>query len=100
MTELRRDEADKLLKSNPVLLVLVLVLILVRELRHNTLHKLTIQFELLHHRGHIVWRGWRIVGTTTTTTRWSNHPAGIQQGVVQHAYNFNNFKTSTNQRDI
>jgi hypothetical protein len=45
------------------------------KLSHDSNHELAVHLKLLHHSCHIVWRGW-IVGTTaTTTTTWSNHPA-------------------------
>ena len=80
--ELRGAESDKLLKSNAVLMVLVLVLglILVIQLSYDSSHELTIQFKLLHHPSHIVRRRWRITGTTTTTSGWSNHPAKFNRG--------------------
>ena len=69
-------ETRKVVQSYCCRLLIVSMMVLVRELSHDSFHELTVQFKLLHHASHIVWRRWWIVGTTAMTTR-SNHPAKI-----------------------
>ena len=69
-------ETSKVVQSYCGSLLIVSVMVLVRELSHDSRHELTVQLELTHHASHIVWRRWWILGTTATATR-SNHPARI-----------------------
>ena len=73
-------EAGEVVQSHGGMLMVVPILIRLRELSHDILHELTVQFELLHHRGHVIRRRRWVVGTTTTsttTTTTTSHPARI-----------------------
>src|ERR1041385_4746158 len=69
-------EAGEVVRSHGGMLMVVPILIRLGELSHDILHELTVQLELLHHRGHVIRRRRWVVGTTTTTTTTS-HPARI-----------------------
>ena len=67
-------EAGEIMQRYCDRLLIVPMIVLLRKLSHDPFYELTVQLELLHHASHIVWRRWRIIGTTATTTK-SNHPA-------------------------
>src|SRR3954468_23254677 len=73
-------EAGEVVQSHGGVLMMVPILIWLGELSHDILHELTVQLELLHHPGHVIWRRRWVVGSTTTsttTTTTTNHPSRI-----------------------
>src|SRR3954469_18791136 len=69
-------EAGEIVQSHRGMLMVVPMLIWLRELSHDIFHELSVQLELLHHRGHVIRRRRWFVGSTTTTSTTS-HPAKI-----------------------
>src|SRR3954466_10990360 len=68
-------ESGEVVQSHGGVLMVVPILIRLGELSHDILHELSVQLEMLHHRGHVIrQRRWSIGSTTTTTT---SHPAKI-----------------------
>src|SRR3954471_16273329 len=73
-------EAGEVVQSHRGMLMVVPMLIRLWELSHDIFHELSVQLELLHHRGHVIRRPrWFVGGTTTTTTTTSiySHPVKI-----------------------
>src|SRR3954465_14752067 len=71
-------KAGEVVQSHCGMLMVVPMLIRLRELSHDIFHELSVQLELLHHRGHVIrWRGGFVGGTTTTMTSTTSHPAKI-----------------------
>src|SRR3954470_9768223 len=71
-------EAGEVMQSHGGMLMVVPMLIRLGELSHDIIHELSVQLELLHHRGHIIRRRrWFVASTTTTTTSMTSHPAKI-----------------------
>src|ERR1041385_8440270 len=58
-------EAGEVVQSHGDMVMVVPILIRLGELSHDILYELTVQLELLHHRGHVIWRRRWVVGTTT-----------------------------------
>src|ERR1041385_3783586 len=73
-------EAGEGVQSHGGVLMVVPILIRLGKLSHDILHELTVQLELLHHRGHVIRRRRWFVGATTTTT---SHPARSLTGIFQ-----------------
>src|SRR3954471_25080085 len=71
-------EAGEVVQSHRGMLMVVSMLIRLWELGHDIFHELSVQLELLHHRGHVIrQRRWFVGGTTTTTTSTTSHPVEI-----------------------
>src|SRR3954464_15291664 len=71
-------EAGEVVQSHRGMLMVVPMLIRLRELSHDIFLELSVQLELLHHRGHVIRRRrWFVGGTTMTTTSTTSHPIEI-----------------------